>query len=98
MSEKKHKKAYAVASKENIYKLSVDKVYEELETSPQGLTQAQVEENQKKQGKNVIAEKKKKSILLVFLSNFTHLMAILLWVGGCRFQKFNLMVKNSRST
>ncbi len=57
------KKATTVASKEDIYKLSVDKVYEELGTSPQGLTQARVEENQKEQGKNVIAEKKKKSTL-----------------------------------
>ena len=68
--------------KEKIYKLSVDKAYEALGTSPRGLTQGQAEENQKEQGKNVIDEKKKKSSILIFLSNFTHLMAVLLWVGG----------------
>ena len=68
--------------KKNIYKLPVDEVYDVLGTSHQGLTQDQAEEYQKEQGKNVIDEKKKKSSLLIFLSNFTHLMAILLWVGG----------------
>lgn len=67
---------------DNIYKLPVNKVLEELETSFQGLTQMQVQENQKKYGKNLIEEKKKKSIILTFLSNFIHLMAILLWIGG----------------
>jgi len=68
--------------KENIYKLPVANVYEALGTSPQGLTQTQAEENQKIQGKNVIDEKKKESLILIFLKNFTNLMAILLWVGG----------------
>ncbi len=76
------KRETTVNVKENIHKLSVEKVYEALETSPQGLKQAQAEENQKVQGKNVIDEKKKKSLILVFLSNFTHLMAVLLWVAG----------------
>lgn len=68
--------------KDTIYKLPVDKVYEVLMTSSKGLTQAQAEEYQKEQGKNVIEEKKKKSVIVIFLSNFTHLMAILLWIAG----------------
>lgn len=68
--------------KDNIYKLPVSKVVEELGTGLQGLTQVQAEENQKKYGKNLIEEKKKKSIILVFLGNFIHLMAMLLWIGG----------------
>lgn len=75
-------KETAVNVKDNIYKFPVNKVLEVLGTSPQGLTQAQAEENQKVQGKNLLEEKKKKSVLLVFLSNFVHLMAVLLWVGG----------------
>lgn len=67
---------------QNISRLPVNKVFEVLETNPQGLTRAQAEENQKKHGKNVIEEKKKKSVLLIFITNFTHLMAILLWIGG----------------
>lgn len=72
----------AVKRKDSIYKLPANLVIEELGTSFQGLTQAQVEENQKKYGKNLIEEKKKKSVILIFLSNFIHLMAILLWFGG----------------
>lgn len=69
-------------SKVKIYKLPVDKVYEALGTSVQGLTQAQAQEKQLEHGKNLIDEKKKKSSILIFLGNFTHLMAVLLWVGG----------------
>ena len=36
----------------------------------------------KKQGKNLIEEKAKRYVILIFLSNFIHLMAILLWIGG----------------
>lgn len=68
--------------KESIYKLPINKVYEALETDPQGLTQAKADENQKKYGKNLLEEKKKESVILIFLSNFIHLMAILLWAGG----------------
>ncbi len=70
------------SDKEIIYKLPVDKAYEALETTSQGLTQAQAQERQKEQGKNLITSKKKKSAVLTFLGNFTHLMAILLWVAG----------------
>jgi magnesium-transporting ATPase (P-type) len=75
-------KEITVNDKESIYKLPVNEVYEALGTTPQGLTKAQAEEYQKEQGKNVINEKKKKSSILIFLGNFTHLMAVLLWVGG----------------
>ncbi|SEW23653.1 cation-translocating P-type ATPase [[Clostridium] fimetarium] len=72
----------AVKELQNICRLTVDKVFEVLATSPQGLTQVQAEEKQKEQGKNLIDEKKKESSLIVLLSNFTHLMAILLWGAG----------------
>ena len=72
----------ALKELKNIYRLTVDQVFEVLVTSPQGLTQVQAEEKQKEQGKNVIDEKKKESSIIVLLSNFTHLMAILLWGAG----------------
>lgn len=68
--------------KDTIYKLPVEETYKAMETSPQGLSQAEAEERQKKYGKNLLSEGKKRSPILIFLSNFTHLMAILLWVGG----------------
>ncbi len=75
-------KETAEMMKKNIYKLTVDQVYEALGTDANGLTQAQAEERQREQGKNLIDEKKKRPVILIFLSNFVHLMAILLWIGG----------------
>ena len=49
---------------------------------PNGLTEGEVHIAQDKYGKNVITEKKGKPLILVFLSNFISLMAILLWIGG----------------
>lgn len=69
-------------TKGSIYKLPVNEVYKALGTRLEGLTQAEAEQRQKELGKNIIEEKKKKSFLLIFLGNFTHLMAILLWIGG----------------
>ena len=66
----------------DISKLAANMVYEALGTRSQGLTQVEAEERQREQGKNLIEEKAKKSIILVLLSNFIHLMAILLWIGG----------------
>ncbi len=68
--------------KADISKLPAEKVYELLGSSPAGLTSGQAIDYQKKQGKNLIEEKRKKSVILIFLGNFTHLMAILLWIGG----------------
>jgi len=67
---------------ENIAKLPADRVYAALGSNVRGLNQSQVAERQKKFGKNLIEEKKKKSVILIFLGNFIHLMAILLWIGG----------------
>jgi P-type Ca2+ transporter type 2C len=68
--------------KDSIYKLPADKVFNELGSNSLGLTQSQAEENQKIHGKNTIQENKKKSPIVIFLKNFTGLMAILLWCGG----------------
>ena len=57
--------------------LTADAVYAELGTSPAGLSSEQVSELQGTYGKNLIQETKKKSPILAFLSNFTHLMAVL---------------------
>jgi Ca2+-transporting ATPase len=67
---------------DSIHKLPIRDIYGLLATRPQGLTRAEVEERLHTFGSNVIPEIKGKSLFLVFLSNFTHLMAILLWVGG----------------
>ncbi len=68
--------------KGNVSKLTAEEAYELLGSSSAGLTSAQAIDYQKEQGKNLIEEKRKKSVILIFLGNFTHLMAILLWIGG----------------
>ena len=65
-----------------VQKLRVDEVYAALETAADGLTAVQTEKKLAEYGKNAIAEKKGKPLIVRFLSNFTHLMAVLLWVAG----------------
>lgn len=65
-----------------VQKLRVAEVYTALETAADGLTAAQTEKRLAQYGKNAITEKKGKPLIVRFLSNFTHLMAVLLWVAG----------------
>ena len=57
-------------------------MYRVLSTNSDGLAQAEAEARVKRYGKNIISEIKGKPLILKFLANFTHLMAILLWIGG----------------
>jgi magnesium-transporting ATPase (P-type) len=66
----------------NIQKLSAEEVYAALKTGAQGLKPDQAAERLKEHGKNVLREKKGRPLILRFLENFTHLMALLLWAGG----------------
>ena len=65
-----------------IHELPVSGVYTALGIESSGLSKAEAEERLKKYGSNTIKEVKGKPMIVKFLSNFTHLMAILLWVGG----------------
>ncbi len=80
MEEKKQ--TLSEEGSEPIYKLTLEEACEAMHTRPDGLTSAEAKANQEKYGKNVISQKKGKPIILVFLSNFVSLMAILLWIGG----------------
>ncbi len=53
-----------------------------LGSRPDGLTAAEAAERQARLGKNTITAEKRRSVVLVFLSEFTSLMAWLLWFGG----------------
>lgn len=66
----------------NIHRLTVEDACKLLDTKADGLTSEEAKRRQQKYGRNIISEKKDKSPILVFLSNFTGLMAILLWIGG----------------
>ena len=67
---------------EDMPKLSISEVYAKLKTTTNGLTQSEAEERLKQYGSNTIREVKGKPLILRFMANFTHLMAILLWIGG----------------
>jgi P-type Ca2+ transporter type 2C len=69
-------------SDESAYKLPSEDVLRLMGTRTGGLTAAEVIEKQQSYGKNVLAEKNKKPLILVFAANFISLMAILLWIGG----------------
>ena len=65
-----------------IRQLPVSEVYGALGTAEQGISPEEAQARLKKYGKNTIQEKKGQPLIWKFLSNFTHLMAILLWIAG----------------
>ncbi len=62
--------------------LAPAEVYAELGTSPDGLSPEEARSRLEKYGPNVLREAKKTPLIVKFLANFTHLMAILLWVAS----------------
>ena len=65
-----------------ISKLVPSLVFDQLQTSEEGLTTKEAESRLEQYGQNTIKEKQSKSLLLQLLSNFTSMMAILLWISG----------------
>jgi magnesium-transporting ATPase (P-type) len=65
-----------------IYTASVQDIYDAYATGPSGLENAECIKRLKTYGKNILVQPKKASIYLRLFANFTHLMAILLWIGG----------------
>ncbi len=65
-----------------LHKFSQEQVYCVLNTAEGGLSDQEAAVRLKEYGKNLLKEKKGTPLILKFLSNFTHLMAILLWGAG----------------
>lgn len=57
-------------------------IFKLMGVNEKGLTNEEAQKRLQTYGPNRIAEGKKTSLVLKFLNNFTHLMAILLWAGG----------------
>jgi magnesium-transporting ATPase (P-type) len=57
-------------------------VYTALQTRPTGLTQAEVEARRQQYGRNTIETLPRTPLFRRLLAHFTHVMALLLWVGG----------------
>ncbi|MCX5775551.1 MAG: HAD-IC family P-type ATPase [Firmicutes bacterium] len=66
----------------DVNKLTPSEVFDILKTTKTGLTSAEATARLSIYGRNVLQVKKGKPLIVKFLSNFTHLMAILLWFGG----------------
>lgn len=65
-----------------VYNKSSEEVLKELESSTDGLSEAQVTDHREKYGENKLQEKKKKSTLLVFAEQFKDLLVIILIVAA----------------
>ena len=63
-------------------KLTKEQLFESLGTGLQGLSNQEAAERLSQVGKNVLQEVKGKPLILRFLSQFTHVMAIMLWIAG----------------
>ena len=62
----------------NYYNKKVEELYKELNTSINGLTEEEASKRLEEYGENKLAERKKKSNFVIFLSQFNDLMIILL--------------------
>ncbi|NLW80130.1 MAG: cation-transporting P-type ATPase, partial [Desulfovibrionales bacterium] len=62
--------------------LSPSEVFAALRSAPDGLSQDEAATRLVRHGLNIIRVVKKTSLLLKFLANFVHLMAMLLWAAG----------------
>lgn len=66
-----------------LYENEIEDVFAALKTSSRGLAITEVKDRQIHFGKNSIKRLQKRSIVSAFIANFTHMMALLLWAGGC---------------
>jgi potassium/sodium efflux P-type ATPase len=65
-----------------IWTLTIEDVYQTLGTSAQGLTEAEAAFRLQQYGYNELPEPTRRSLLLRFMDQLTHFMALLLWVAG----------------
>lgn len=65
-----------------IWTLTTEDVYQTLSTSAQGLSEDEAAFRLKQYGYNELPEPTRRSLLLRFIDQLTHFMALLLWVAG----------------
>ena len=68
--------------KNNVFRLTNEELFKELDSSILGLTKDEASSRLRTQGFNEISKVKKASNLSKILSNFTHTLAILLWIAS----------------
>ncbi|MCV3742141.1 cation-transporting P-type ATPase [Lentilactobacillus hilgardii] len=67
---------------DDVAKKSLEGLMTDYQTTSQGLAQEEADNRLKKYGENTIQAAKKRSEILIFVENFTSMMAILLWASG----------------
>lgn len=65
-----------------LWSLPVEAVYQSQNTQPQGLSQVEAQQRLSQFGPNELPDPPRRSLLLRFLDQITHFMALLLWVAG----------------
>ncbi len=65
-----------------IHEKTPEELYAGLQSRPDGLTQEDAQQRLAVFGPNLLKEAKGTPLIVKFLANFTHLMAIMLWVAG----------------
>ncbi len=65
-----------------LHQCSIAEAYAALGTSERGLSHAEAADRLQRYGPNSLQAVKPRPFILIFLANFSHLMALLLWVGG----------------
>lgn len=68
--------------KTELHKLPVSQVYTAMGSAETGLTGTEAAARMEHFGRNALESKTGQPMILKFLSNFTHLMAVLLWISG----------------
>ncbi len=66
----------------NYHTISIEQNFEELKSNPEGLSFAEAKARLEKNGKNVLAENKKKSPFVKFLSQFKEILIIVLLISA----------------
>lgn len=67
---------------QQLYDSEIETIFAVLRTGGTGLTDQEALDRLEANGPNIIKRLQRESIWKTFVSNFTHLMAILLWAGG----------------
>jgi potassium/sodium efflux P-type ATPase len=67
---------------QHVWALSRDQVYASLETSAQGLSETEANKRLDYYGANELPAPKRRSLVLRFVDQLTHFMALLLWIAG----------------
>ena len=67
---------------DTVFSATITDVYSLFNTNSSGLLRSEAEHRLIEYGKNTLVKTRKKSIYIRFFANFTHMMAILLWIGG----------------